>query len=154
MRLLITIVLIVSILSLYFVSVNLLNKPIVNSKTYKVEALDSNNKTRKLESITRYNSIVNQALFASDREPFKVVEKKKQIKKKVVRLQFNVLALGVALKDGEVMAVIKDLRNGTISRLKINETINGWLLQDVTDKSLVFTQNGIQEIKFFKGEHK
>ena len=107
---------------------------------------------KKLGNIDEYESITEKPLFVESREKtIKVVKKKKPQRKAVVQ-DLKVQALGIALTNEGVLAVIKDLKNGKIIRLRINEEIYGWSLDGVSEDSFTFSKDGQTKIIKFKGK--
>ncbi len=61
-----------------------------------------------------------------------------------------VQALGIAVTGETILAVIKDLENGKVYRLRIDEEINGWTLKDVSTDSFIFSKGETEKSIGFK----
>ena len=111
---------------------------------------ESNWEIRQLGDISGYQDISARPLFDADREPEKKIEKKKVTKKKVVEKKLMVQALGIAITGENLLAVVKDMRNGKILRLRVNEQIDGWTLTSVSADSFVFSKGATEKVVKFK----
>jgi hypothetical protein len=89
----------------------------------------------------QYDSIVKRPLFIEAR---KFEEEKKAVAKArpvPVRQDLKLLALGVAVSGEGILAVVKSLKTGKISRLNIGEQIEGWELKSVSGDRFTFTRD-------------
>ncbi len=107
---------------------------------------------KPLEKINSYQGITNMPLFDEDREPDKKVVKTKKVVKAPVVDNLQVQALGIALSSDGIIAVIKDLKNGKILRLRINEEIYGWVLKGVSQEKFTFSKKGKEKTIIFKND--
>ncbi len=107
---------------------------------------------KPLEKLNYYQVITNKPLFDEDREPEKKVVKIKKVVKAPVVNDLKVQALGIALSSDGIIAVIKDLKNGKILRLRINEEVYGWILKGVSQEEFTFSRNGIEKTINFKND--
>jgi len=104
---------------------------------------------RSLGEYAQYRVIVERPLFDTDREPPKTIVKEKVPKKKKPVKQLEVQALGIAVSNENLLAVVKDLRTGKISRLRIDDEIDGWTLTSVSADSFLFAKGEEKkEVKF------
>ena len=110
----------------------------------------SSSEIRKLEPFNVYESIALKPLFDSDREPEKIEVTKEAIQKIPVKKDLLVQALGIAVTGETILAVIKDLENGKVYRLRIDEEINGWALKDVSTDSFIFSKGETEKSIGFK----
>jgi len=110
----------------------------------------SSSELRKLEPFNKYKSISGKPLFDSDREPEKIEVTKEAIQKIPVKKDLLVQAIGIAVTGETILAVIKDLENGKIYRLRIDEEINGWALKSVSADSFVFSKSEVEKSIGFK----
>ena len=133
----------------YFVS-NLLDNKEVENKEYVANFSKEDSGVVKLGQLANYDSISNRPLFTESRElAKKVIKEKRKVIKPVIQ-DLKVQALGIALTGEGVLAVIKDLRNGKIVRLRINEEIYGWSLQGVSEENFVFMKDKQRKLINFK----
>ena len=110
----------------------------------------SSSELRKLEPFNVYESISLKPLFDIDREPEKIEVENEVIQKIPVKKDLLVQAIGIAVTGETILAVIKDLENGKIYRLRIDEEINGWTLKNVSADSFVFSKSEIEKSIGFK----
>jgi hypothetical protein len=104
----------------------------------------------QLDSIGAYASIIDLPLFDPTRRPPEVEVKVVEPPKPVVK-QLRIQAIGIAVTDDHLLAVIKDLSNGKILRLRIGDNIDDWALGRVSEDSLVFVRDGNEkEVQFKK----
>jgi len=137
MKLSISMTLLAAILLTHYLVGSLVGKGVtVPSST--LSFTESGAEIRKLEAFNEYEDIAQNPLFDADREPAKIEVKKKVIQKKQVKKDLMVKAIGIAVTGDSILAVIKDMSNGKILRLRINEKINGWTLKSVSTNSFVF----------------
>lgn len=104
----------------------------------------------ELELFDNYRVITSKPLFDQDRKPMKVAVVKKVAQQKKVAKPLKVQALGIAVTGESLLAVVKDLRTGKISRLRVNDELDGWTLRSVSNNSFVFAKGGIEEVVKFK----
>lgn len=148
MKTLISLMLIVAIFSGYRFTTTSIEEEI-NVPASTLDISESSVDLKTLAQIGEYDSIFLKPLFDEDREPEKkVVAKKKLIKP--VRKKLSIQALGIALAGEKFLAVVKDLRNGKVLRLRVDEKIHGWTLTGVSANSLIFAQGDLKEIKQFR----
>jgi len=133
----------------YFINENL-NKEVPVVEEYEINISPNNTDLKKLSAMDRYDDIYEKPLFAEGRELEKQAVKKKVNKPKPVVQDLRVQALGIALTGEGVLAVIKDLKNGKIARLRINDQIYGWTLESVSDGKITFTKNKQNKVIAFK----
>jgi hypothetical protein len=108
---------------------------------------ESGYEIRQLDPFNAYDSISRKPLFDLDREPEKL-----EVKNEVIQIKKDLLvqAIGIAVTGETILAVIKDLDNGKIYRLRIDEEINGWALKSVSADSFVFSKSEIEKSIGFK----
>ncbi len=147
MRILITLLL----MSIIVLGYQKLNETFTREVTVPVDVLDLSEykvDIARLESAADYSAIAKLPLFEETRRP-PVAKVKTVVKKKPVEKRLQIQALGIAVTDDSVLAVIKNLRTGKIMRLRFNDQIDGWTLKEVAADRFVFEKNGIEkEIKF------
>lgn len=149
MKILITILLLAAIYSSHY---------LVNRSVDRDDSVPRSNfsfaelslETRQLNQFTDYRVIAEKPLFDQDREPPKVVAVKPNVIQKKAERQLMVQALGIAVSGETILAVVKDLRTGTITRLKVNEELEGWTLSGVSTDSFIFTKGDNEKIVNFK----
>ena len=110
----------------------------------------SRSETRQLNDISEYQDISARPLFDQDRKLEEKVVAKKIMQKKVVEKQLMVQALGIAITGEKLLAVVKNLSNGKILRLRINEEIEGWTLISVSAEKFVFTKSEAEKVVKFR----
>ena len=111
---------------------------------------ESSSEIRKIKPFNAYESISHKPLFDSDREPEKIEVKNKEIEKIPVKKDLLIQAIGIAVTGETILAVIKDLENGKIYRLRIDEEINDWTLKSVSADRFVFSKSEIEKSIEFK----
>ncbi len=147
MRILITLLL-ASVMALGYLK---LNETIAREITVSVDTLDLSEykvEIARLEAVVDYSEIVNLPLFDETRRP-PVVKVKAVAKIKPVEKRLQIQALGIAVNDSSILAVVKNLRTGKIIRLRFGDEIDGWTLKEVAEDHFIFERNGAErEIKF------
>ncbi|MCP4078465.1 MAG: hypothetical protein GY744_20075 [Gammaproteobacteria bacterium] len=131
---------------------NILQNKEIESEEYNVNFNQEDLSVKKLGNIGEYESITERPLFVESREKSKKVVKKKKVKRKPVIEDLKVQALGIALTNEGILAVIKDLKNGKIIRLRIKEKIYGWSLDGVSEDSFTFSKGEQGKVINFKGK--
>lgn len=103
-----------------------------------------------LDNIRAYDAIVERPLFIEEREIKKTLKKRttRIVKPAVKKLKLK--ALGVAVTNETVLAVVKNLSTGKITRLNVGDLIDGWTLESVAEHSFVFSKDNQQKIVRFK----
>ena len=149
---LLSLILLLAIPATYYFVENILQSKEIESKEYIVNFEQDAFSIKKLGNIDEYESITEMPLFVESREKFIKVVKKKKLQRKAVVQDIKVLALGIALTNEGILAVIKDLKNGKIIRLRINEEIYGWSLDGVSEDSFTFSKEGQSKVINFKGK--
>lgn len=151
MKTVITLVLLAGIYGCYFMLNSLIDRD-VSVPGNKFDFSETDAETRKLRQFAQYQVISEKPLFDSDREPEKpVVEEKVVEKKKAVR-QLKVQALGIAIIGENLLAVVKNLRTGKITKLKVGEAIEGWELASVSADQFVFEKDETRKSFSFKSK--
>ncbi len=117
-----------------------------------LELTEYDNDLERLKPVQHYAAISQQPLFDETRKPPVVVVQPKVVKKKPLVRQLRIQALGIAVTSENVLAVVKDLRDGKIRRLRIDDTIDGWALKGVSEDSFVFNRNGSEKVVKFKNK--
>lgn len=107
----------------------------------------------RLSSLGRasdFSSISDRPLFVEQRK-FEV-EKKPEVNKKraPVRRTLKVQALGVAVSNEGILAVVKSQTSGKIFRLNIGDEIDGWTLESVANQQFSFSRDNINKVVTFK----
>jgi hypothetical protein len=149
MKLLLTILLSGAIYMSYYMANMELGKDVsVTSNTFGFS--ESTQNVRELDRFEEYQVIAGKPLFDPDREPLKRVVEKKITQQKVVRKRLEVQALGIAIAGDNLLAVVKNMRNGKIIKLHVNEDVEGWTLTSVSADSFVFAQGEIETVVKFK----
>ncbi len=151
MRYFLTLILLLAIPATYYFVENMLQSKEVESTEYIVNFEQDALSIKKLGNIDEYESITDMPLFVESREKSIKVVKKKKMKRKAVVQDLKVLTLGIALTNEGVLAVIKDIKNGKIIRLRINDEIYGWSLDGVSEDSFTFSKDRQRKIINFKG---
>jgi hypothetical protein len=152
MKLLFSMILLAAIFLSYYLLSSLLGKA-VTAPVNTLSFTESGAEIRKLEAFSAYEDIAQSPLFDTDRKPEKIEVKKKVVYKKPVQKDLTVKALGIAITGESILAVIKDMKNGKIIRLRINEEIYGWALKGVSTDSFVFSKGEIEKaIRFRNSE--
>jgi len=152
MRYFFTLILLIALFLTYFFVVNILQNKEIESEEYNVNFNQEDLSVKKLGNIGEYESITERPLFVESREKSKKVVKKKKVKRKPVIEDLKVQALGIALTNEGILAVIKDLKNGKIIRLRIKEKIYGWSLDGVSEDSFTFSKGEQGKVINFKGK--
>jgi len=152
MRYFFTLILLIALFFTYFFVVNILQNKEIESEEYNVNFNQEDLSVKKLGNIGEYESITERPLFVESREKSKKVVKKKKVKRKPVIEDLKVQALGIALTNEGILAVIKDLKNGKIIRLRIKEKIYGWSLDGVSEDSFTFSKGEQGKVINFKGK--
>ena len=105
---------------------------------------------KTVASLSSYGSISDQPLFIKNRKLNKPKTVQKIIRKKPVDQTLRVKALGVALTGDGVIAVIKDLKDGKIVRMKIDDELKGWALKSVAEGQFSFRKDDLEITVKFK----
>lgn len=108
----------------------------------------------RLKPLQEFNSISDAPLFNENRQP-----EQKQIINKVVKPKSRVQPLkvkpiGIALTVDGVLAVLKDLSNGQLLRMKVNDIVHGWTLKAVSNESFTFTKGETEKIINYKNDRR
>ena len=109
---------------------------------------------KKLKPIEQYQSISQAPLFNENR---KLQQQKPvvRVKKTQPRIQpLKVKPLGIALTTDGILAVIKDLSNGQLMRMKINDVVQGWTLKAVSNESFTFIKGETEKIISYKNDRR
>ncbi len=150
MKLIISIVLLVMI----FISYWYLNKRIDETgsatQVFNMDVNPGKLDLKHLEDQNSYNSIVERPLFIEEREFKREVEQKITKKVTPVEKKLNVKALGVAVTNENILAVVKNLTSGKIIRMNVGDLIEGWTLEGVSEDSFIFSKNDQRKIIRFK----
>ncbi len=121
----------------------------VPSIATSLDIAESKIEITRLDPVNQYADIARYPLFDATRRP-PVVKIKTVKKKKKVPPKLQVQALGIAVTDDSVLAVVKNLRTGKIKRMKFDEQIDGWTLKEVGEDRFLFEKNGVQREILFK----
>ena len=149
MRILLTIMLLAAIyLCNYFVNSLIGMEVSVPSTRFDFPGIAP--ETRSLGQFTEYRVIAERPLFDTDREPPKALVVEKVVKKKKQTNQLKLQALGIAVTSENLLAVVKDLRTGKTSRLRIDDEIDGWTLTGVSADSFLFAKGEEEKVVKFK----
>ena len=111
---------------------------------------ESTSQARQLSSVSEYQVISEKPLFDEDRAPEKIIVKERVVQQKVVERELKLQALGIAVADNSFLAVLKDLTNGKIFRLRLNEEFDGWSLASVSKDSFVFVKGKNSKVIAFR----
>jgi len=140
MRIFITIFLLLSIaFTYYLIEGNLENNQSIKVNESLVQLTENNIEDNNIEQLNSFDAINQRPLFNQSREYIAVVEKK--IQKSPVTRTLKIQALGIAKIGNDVFAVVRDLTNGKIKRLRVNEEIHDWVLEDVSEQFFTFSKN-------------
>ena len=103
-----------------------------------------------LGEVSGYSSISDRPLFVEQRKL--EIRKKPEIKVKPapVRRTLKVKALGVAVSNEGILAVVKSQASGKIFRLNLGDEIDGWRLQSVANQSFTFSRDNENKVVTFK----
>jgi hypothetical protein len=134
--------------SYYMVNLMINEEASAPSSNFKFASIGES--IEELELFDNYRVITSKPLFDQDRKPMKVAVVKKVAQQKKVAKPLKVQALGIAVTGESLLAVVKDLRTGKISRLRVNDELDGWTLRSVSNNSFVFAKGGIEEVVKFK----
>jgi hypothetical protein len=149
MKLLLTILFAGAIYMSYYMANTELGKDVsVTSNNFGFSG--STQSIRELDNFNEYQVIAGKPLFDQDREPHKRVVEKKITKQKAVRKKLEVQALGIAIVGDNLLAVVKNIRDGKIIKLHVNDEVAGWTLTSVSADSFVFAQGEIETVVKFK----
>jgi hypothetical protein len=103
-----------------------------------------------LGNVSSYSSISDRPLFVETRK-FEVEKKPEvKVKKAPVRRTLKVQALGVAVSNEGILAVVKSQTSGKIFRLNVGDEIDGWTLQSVANQRFTFTRDNVNKVVTFK----
>lgn len=107
-------------------------------------------KLSSLDRVDDFNAIANRPLFVEQRKI--EVEKKPEVKKKraPVRRTLKVQALGVAVSNEGILAVVKSQTSGKIFRLNVGDEIDGWTLESVANQRFTFSRDNVNKVVTFK----
>ncbi len=97
------------------------------------------------ENVTAYTSISERPLFDPTRRPMVVAAKENPKPKPKPAARLNAKALGIAVIDEMLLAVVRNTRSGKIHRLRIGDVIDGWTLKSVSPNKFVFEHDGRSE---------
>ena len=150
MQIMVTLLLSVALYSGYYVITDSLDRPSSDLPEYKVTLVNKGAQARSLKGINQYAAISRAPLFTESRKLVKPEKTKKIRRKVVVQQALSIKALGIALSGDGVIAVVKDLKNGKILRLGIQDKIYGWTLSSVSDGQFSFTKGSRSKIIKFK----
>jgi hypothetical protein len=134
--------------SYYMVNLMINEEASAPSSNFKFASIGES--VEELELFDNYRVITSKPLFDQDRKPMKVAVVKKLAQQKKVAKPLKIQALGIAVTGESLLAVVKDLRTGKISRLRVNDELDGWTLRSVSNNSFVFAKGGIEEVVKFK----
>jgi hypothetical protein len=150
MKYIISLVLIIAIVLLFFINSNI--EPGSRQAPHELQFSFNQETTnvKKLKNMGDYNAIVERPLFIEDRQFAEVKKVKLVPKKRPVIDDLKVKALGIALTGDGILAVLKDLKNGNNLRLRIGEEIYGWRLDSVSESSFTFSKAGKEKVVAFK----
>lgn len=102
-----------------------------------------------LARLDEYGAIAELPLFDESRRP-PVVKVQTVVKQQPVKQKLQIQALGIAVADESILAIVKDLRTGKIQRMRLFEKIDGWELQRVDEDSFVFERDGVDKVVKFR----
>ncbi len=136
-------------LSFYFLNNALMEKANVTQELH-MNVSSNANSVKNIGKISEYSAIVERPLFIEERR-FEKEQQQKVIRKATPVVQdLKVQALGIALTGEGIIAVLKDLSNGKIYRLRIGEEIYGWSLKSVSHESFTFVKGEAEKLIKFK----
>ncbi len=149
MKFIISIVLLVMIFISYWYVSNRIEQTGNDSQIFDMDVTQAKLEINHLEGLGNYDSIIERPLFVPERQ---FEEVKKPVVKKVrpVVKTLSVKALGVAVTNEDVLAVLKNLTSGKIIRMKVGDVIEGWTLDGVSEDSFIFSMDNQQKIIKFK----
>jgi hypothetical protein len=150
MKYIISLVLIIAIVLLFFINSNIESGSRQASHELQFSFSQEATNVKKLKNMGDYNAIVERPLFIEDRQFVEVKKVKVAPKKRPVIDDLKVKALGIALTGDGILAVLKDLKNGNNLRLRIGEEIYGWRLDSVSESSFTFSKAGKEKVVAFK----
>ena len=102
-----------------------------------------------LKPLSAYSAVSEKALFTRERGFRKAPVKKPRIQP-ARQPRLEVQALGIAVSDDGMLAVVKERRTGKIRRLRINEQISGWKLVSIASDGFSFEKSGKEIFVVFK----
>jgi len=102
-----------------------------------------------LARLDEYEAISELPLFDESRRP-PVAEVQTVVRQQPVQQRLQIQALGIAVADESILAIVKDLRTGKIQRMRLFEKIDGWELKRVDEDSFVFERNGVDQVVKFR----
>lgn len=150
MKLLFSLLLILALSLTYFYMDQALTQDETASHDTKLDLKPVTSDKENLKQMNAYSAIVDRPLFIEERR-FEQEIKEKVIRKPTPVIQdFKVQGLGIALTGEGIIAVLKDLKNGDIVRLRIGDGFSGWSLKSVSHESFTFVKGEAEKVIKFK----
>lgn len=149
-QLFITLLLVVSLVTSYLLITSDLKKQAVEPTEYHISMPESSSPLNRVTHLSNYSAIVDKPLFIQSRTIARKAPQKKTVQKVVKQQKLNIKALGIALAGDGLIAVIKDLNNGRVMRLHLNDELHGWALARVADGQLSFKKGSTEKIVKFR----
>jgi len=108
----------------------------------KVEdnSISASEHLKTLQALPQYASISEQPLFDVSRKAVAKVVQRRAIR---TASQNDLRVKGLGMADGPdgLITVLKDLRSGKVIKLKLNDSFDGWVLSEISQKGFLFLKD-------------